>query len=89
MSKSKPETTEWPAIVYPVDGRWLTGVPHVPLSTDDATARRLVATGAFTLDAPLPPDPDPVTGLTTPHLVEVIPLTEDARAALAFYAPED
>jgi hypothetical protein len=87
--KSLPsEVLEGPATVDPVDGRFLAGVPHVPTVTDDATAARMVATGAFAYEAPELPAPDPDTGVTDAPLIEVIPLSEEARAALGFYAPE-
>lgn len=91
MPKPKPvpsEVLEGPAIVYPVEGSFLAGVPHVPTVTDDATAARLVSTGAFRYEAPDLPDPDPDTGVTDAPLVEVAALSDEARAALDFYAPE-
>jgi hypothetical protein len=90
VAKSKAELVTGPAIVYPVEGAFLAGVPAVPITTDDATAERLVATGAFRYEAPALPDPDPDTGVTDAPLVEVVPLSDEARAALGFYHnPED
>jgi hypothetical protein len=44
--------------VYPAtDGSYLMGVPHVPVSTDAATAARLVKTGAFTAEGKSDVDP--------------------------------
>ena len=87
--KSLPsEVLEGPATVYPVDGAFLAGVPHVPTVTDDATAARLVSTGAFRYEAPDLPEPDPATGITDAPLIEDVPLADEARAALDFYAPE-
>lgn len=85
--KLAAETLEGPATVFPVDGHVLVGVPHVPLSADDATAARLVATGAFRYEAPELPNPDPETGITEAPEIEVIPFPESAIAALDFYSP--
>lgn len=80
MAKSpKAELGDGPAIVYPVEGAYLAGIPAVPTITDDATAARLVATGAFRYEAPaIPEDGDA-------PLVEVSPLPESALAALGYY----
>ena len=57
--------------VYPTGARDMPGVPAVALSVDAATARRLVASGAF----------------TTRGRGEGIELTPAARAALDSFVP--
>ena len=42
--------------VYPVEGRYRLGVPHVEHDCDDPEC---VKSGAFTTDPPKPPKPDP------------------------------
>ncbi len=38
--------------IYPVPGNWLPGVPAAEADVDEEEAARLVATGAFTFEAP-------------------------------------
>lgn len=79
MAKSKTAETG-PATVYPVAGRYLDGVPTRPTITTDSVAARLVATGAFTYDAPEVPE-----GETPEIVVEGLP--EGALDGLDFYDP--
>lgn len=81
MPKSKVVETGF-AVVYPVEGAFLAGVPAVPTIAPDAVAARLVATGAFRHEAPEIPDGE------TPEIA-VEPLPESALAALGFYAPTE
>lgn len=62
-------------IVYPIPDRLMPGVPAVPLEVDDATAERLVASGAFTQAAP------------SDAAEPAIALSDDARAALDHFSP--
>jgi hypothetical protein len=73
----KPKTDSGSTTVYPIEGLYLQGVRHLPTVTDDEAAARLVATGAFGLEAP-------VAGEAP---VEVAELADDARAVLDFYSP--
>lgn len=45
--------------VYPVEGRFLVGVPATETSCDPGEAEILVATGAFTYQPPEPQEPEP------------------------------
>lgn len=79
---SKAKTGKGPAIVYPVEGAYLSGIPAVPTTTDGATGERLVATGAFRYEGP------EILEDGEQHEIDVHELSADAAAALAFYAPE-
>ncbi len=68
------------AIVFPVAGAFLNGVPAVPTTTSPDIAERLVRTGAFTYDAPEIAD-----GET--HEISVSELPDGALAALDHYDP--
>jgi len=71
MSKAKHAETEFVS-VFPSSVASLPGVSARPTIADEATAARLVASRAFTYDAP-------ETG------VEVMPFDEAERAALDYY----
>lgn len=70
------------AVVYPTGDRMMPGVPEVALTTDERTAARLVASGAFRYEAPEIPDGE------TPEIT-VHELSPDARAALALFVAEE
>lgn len=85
VGEAGPETFAIPfAQVFPFAGRFLNGVPARPMVAAEAIAARLVATGAFTYEAP-PPELDPETGEQA--AIEVVEFPESALAALDFYAP--
>lgn len=71
------------ATVFPVEGTYLNDVPHVPTITDDATAARLVRTGAFRYEAP-----EATEGEQAPEIL-VSELPESALAVLDTYDPPD
>lgn len=68
------------AIVFPVAGAFLHGVPAVPTTTTPDVAERLVRTGAFRYEAP-----EVVDGESNEILVSELP--EGALAAIDHYDP--
>lgn len=72
-----PKASTDAVTVYPIGGRFIPGVPAAPISTDEATAARLVASEAFQHE------PGPEGDDRQP-----IELSPAARAALALYVAE-